>query len=217
MQELRTCHAHLQGADPASAHRPPSRAETGGGAVTRREVLRWIGLAGAGLAAAACTPLRIGLHAWPEPFDAERGLSDRVLRAFVATVVPGVDPDEGDPARVYRDAYYDMARYRAFLASDLCRRSERLHGNPRFDRLPAQARADVIRDGLHADDTTRRLYTGAVYLAQVSIYAGIYDDERGCPLIDFEGRFHPRPLAEFTYPTPGRFLAAGVTADGNYA
>lgn len=202
-----------------SGPRPIPLARSGSAPRTlgRRELLRRLGLATAGLAVGACTPLRIGLHAWPERFDAEPGLTDRVLRAFVATIVPGVDPGAGDPARPLRDPYYHFSRYRAFLASDLCRRAARRFGEGAFERLPLRRREEVVSDGLHADGTTRRLYVGAVFLVQVATYAGIYDDAHGCPLIDFEGRFRPRPLSEFTYPSPGRFLASGLTDDGNIA
>lgn len=131
--------------EPGRSRQEPDRS------VSRREAIRWLGLAAAGIAAAGCTPLRIGLHAWPE----------------------------------------------------------------RFDRLSADDRTAVVHDGLHADGTTRRLYTGAVFPAQVSTYAGIYDAERGCPLIGFEGRYRVRSLDQVTYPSPGRFLAAGATTDGN--
>jgi len=183
--------------------------------MSRREAVRWLGLGAAGIAVAACAPVQIALHHWPERFDADEELTDRVLRAFVDTVVPGAAGV--DPARVYADPFYGLAPYRSFLAVDLCRRAERLHGDGRFDRLPSEARTAVVRDGLHADGTTRRLYTGAAFVAQLSTYAGVYDDERGCPLIEFEGRYRPRPLDQVTYPSPGRFLAAGVTTDGNYA
>lgn len=185
--------------------------------MSRREALRWLGLIGAGLAAGACTPLRIGLHAWPERFDTDGELDDRVLRAFVATVIPGVESNRPDLVRAYADPFYHFTPYRSFLASDLCRRGARLYGEARFDRLGPDERAAVLRDGLAADGTTRRLYTGAIFLAQVSTYASIYDDERGCPLIAFEGRYRVRPLDETTYPDPGRFLAVATTLDGNVA
>ena len=41
------------------------------------------------------------------------------------------------------------------------------------------------------------------------------DDEGGCPLIGFEGRFRMRPLAELSYPDPESFLPGALTTDGN--
>jgi hypothetical protein len=157
------------------------------------------------------------MHAWPERFDTDAELDRRVLAAFVATIVPGVDPEGSDMARVYSDPFYQFVPYRAFLVSDLCRRASRVAGESRFDRLEEEARTRVVRDALHADATTRRLYTGAAFLAQISVYAGVYHDESGCPLIEFEGPYRPRPLPELTYPSPDRFLAAGCTSNGNVA
>jgi hypothetical protein len=75
----------------------------------------------------------------------------------------------------------------------------------------------VIQDGLDAGGVTRRLYTGAVFLTQIATYAGIYDEDRGCELIDFGGRNRGFPGSTLTYPDQGRFLAEGITGDGNYA
>jgi hypothetical protein len=72
----------------------------------------------------------------------------------------------------------------------------------------------VIRDGLEADGTTRKLYQGAIYLAQIAFYGGIYDDDAGCPLIDFPGRYRGDPV---TYDDAHQFLARAQTPGGNHA
>ncbi|HXF95114.1 MAG TPA: hypothetical protein VNI61_03320 [Gemmatimonadales bacterium] len=180
----------------------------------RREALRRLGVLAAGLAV-GCTPLRIVLKTYPDGFDRDLDLGERVLRAFVTAVVPGVPADDPDLVRVFSDPYYPFARYRAFFASDLCRRAEERFGTEAFDRLTLEQRTAVIRDGLGADATTRKLYTGAVFLAQIATYGAIYDDARGQPLIGFEGRYRFRGFADLTYPDPERFLARSLSGDGN--
>src|SRR5712692_2323610 len=179
-----------------------------GRALTRRAALGQLALLAAGLAA-ACTPLRIVMSAYPQAFDDDPDLVDRVLRAFVATIIPGAAADDPNLVRVYTDPYYPFAKYVAFFAADLCRRAKAGCASAAFDRLSVAQRTAVIEDGLAADATTRKLYQGAILLGQVSFYAGIYDDQKGCALIDFDGRY--RFKDEIGYPDPERFLPAAHT------
>jgi len=184
--------------------------------IPRRQALRQLGVMAAGLAA-ACTPLRVLVSAYPQAFDDDDELVERVLRAFVTTVIPGAPADDPDLIRAYTDPTYPFAQYVGFFAADLCRRAARRFEGRRFERLAVRERTAVIAEGLAADGTTRKLYNGAVALAQIAFYAGIYDDKRGCPVIGFEGGYHWHPLTDTTHPSPERFLSHARTADGNYA
>jgi hypothetical protein len=190
-------------------HQQPKKA-----ALSRRDALRHGGVLIAGLAA-ACTPLRIVLHDYPRRFETDEALRERVLRAFALTVIPEADRDAPDLTRAFGDPSYPFAAYRAFFASDLSRRGADRFGEPAFDRLTQAQRTAVIEDGLRGDATTRKLYTGAIYLLQISYYAGIYDALGGCPLIGFDGAYRYRGAAAITYPDPERFLGASRTVDGN--
>ncbi len=195
----------------------PAEASTAGRAgepLSRRAAIARLGLATVGLAV-GCTPLRIVLHSYPEEFDRDGDLLDRVLLAFVTTVVPGVPPDSPNLVRIFRDDWVPFAPYCSFFASDLCKRARRLYGIGRFESLSLAQRTAVVQSGLDADSTTRKLYNGAIFLAQLNVYAGIYDSARGCPLIDFPGSFKGVPLADQTYPNPDDFLPRALTADGN--
>lgn len=183
--------------------------------LSRRDALRRLGVLAAGLAA-ACTPARIILKTYPETFERDGDPTDGVLRTFVTTIVPGAPEDDPNLVRAFGDTYYPFAPYRAFFAADLCRRAARF-GTDAFDRLTVAQRAAVIQEGLRADFATRKLYTGAIYLAQIATYAGIYDDEGGASLIGFEGRHRYRGPEFLTYPDPDRFLARAASADGNPA
>jgi len=83
--------------------------------------LRRLGVLTAGLAA-ACTPLRIVLHDYPDAFDAEAA-TERALRAFVLTVIPGADAIDASLTRAFHDPDLRFAPYCGFFVSDLCRRS----------------------------------------------------------------------------------------------
>ncbi len=183
--------------------------------LSRREALRQLGAVVAGLAA-ACTPLRVVLHDYPRDFETDPALLDRVLRAFATTVIPGADPDAPNLVRALGDPALPFAAYRAFFASDLSRRTADRFGEPAFERLSLECRTAVVTDALSADATTKKLYTGAIFLTQASYYAGIYDDAAGCSLIGFEGTYRFRGFDAFTYPDPERFLAAATTRDGNH-
>lgn len=187
-----------------------------GAGISRAEFLKRIGLAAAGLATAGCTPLRIVLNDYDRRFD-ERAVTDRVLRAFVTAVIPGAPVDAPDLVRVYSDDAYPFAPYAAFFASDLCARARRLTGSRDFVGLDLESRTRVIQNGLEADAVTQRLYRGAVLLAQVSFYAGIYADDAGCPLIDFPGQGRLVARAEQTYADRARFWTEALTSDGNFA
>lgn len=182
--------------------------------VSRRDVVRSLGLMAAGLVASACAPLRILTHAYPDEFKHHPDVVDRALRAFVATVIPGADPEAADLTRAFRDPRYPFAPYAEFFAADLARRAHDRFGEHGFAQLTLHQRTAVIRDGLKADETTRKLYQGAIYLAQISFYGGIYDDDAGCPLIDFPGRFRGDPV---TYADAHKFLPRAQTLGGNHA
>jgi hypothetical protein len=179
----------------------------------RRDAVRYLAWILAGAATQACTPLRIVTRSFPAEFKNNPELVGRTLRAFVAAVIPGVDP-RSDPARALLDRRYPFAAYAAFFASDLSRRAERRYGTPDFAALALEQRTAIVEDGLAAGGTTGKLYRGAIYLTQVSIYAGIYDDDSGCALIDFPGRYRGEAIS---YADPESFLPAPLTAGGNAA
>ncbi len=186
--------------------------------VSRREAVRLLGILTAGLAW-GCAPMHhlVNRHATMAARD--DWLQEQVLRAFVATVIPGVDIASPDLVRVFyeRDELYaNLVRCRAVLVGDLCRRSERFFGTAAFQLLDASHRTQVVQTALQSDLVTRRLYCAAIWVSQLAVYASIFDDAGGCELIDFQVRYRPRPVTEITYPEPGRLLARAITSDGNY-
>ena len=184
-------------------------------AVSRRAMLKTLALSAAALGT-GCTPVRFLLRTTNTDLAEDPRRIDEVLKGFVDAVVPGCDPDHAGAIRALGDPQLPFARYRSFLASDLCPRAGELCGQRYFEQLPRSERARVIADGLSADRLTRKLYTGAVFLTQVSLLAGIYDDQAGAPLINFDGGYQFRGLSAVSYPNPERFLPSALTATGNY-
>jgi len=156
--------------------------------------------------------VRMLFYLYPSKYRRDAGFQDRVLRAFVVTVIPGADPWEPDLVRMYHDTHYPFFPYTGYLAYALERRGRSRGG---FLLLGPGERTRVIQDSLSSDDTTSRLFKGAILMAQVSYFAGIYHPERGCPLIDFPGRNSGFTREELSYPDAAEYVGPETTADGN--
>lgn len=164
-----------------------------------------------------CTPLRILFKSYPNKYDTDRQLEDGFLRALVITIIPGASQEEPNLTRMFRDSYYPFHTFCGFFVSDLARRSQRRFAQERFDLLSPDQRTRVIQDGLEADAVTARLYRGAILMAQVSYFAGIYDDQRGCPLIEYYGAGSGYSESRMYYQNTELDLARELTQDGNYS
>ena len=160
--------------------------------------------------------MRILLDVYPERFVEDRKLIDKILRSFVATIIPGVPTGEPDLTKIYYDNYYPFYRFRSFFVFDLSKRSSELFGEEKFYELTLEQRTTVIENALSSDNDVARLYQGAILMAQASFYGGIYDDKKGCPLIDFQGENYGFTPDEMYYPNSSSFLALESTIDGNY-
>jgi len=184
--------------------------------VSRKEFLKQLSIAST-LLFVACSPVRILLKAYPQKFDDDVELCERILRSFVTTIVPGAPIDDPNLMRIFTDDYYPFHKYCAFFVADLCKRSEDLFEETDFSVLSLAQRSQVVANGLASDATVSRLYRGAILMAQVSFYAGIYDDEKGCPLIDFHGSNFGFTPEEMYYPNNASLLSQAATDNGNYA
>jgi len=183
---------------------------------SRRQALLLIVGSLAALAMGACTPATIVLKAYPEEYRPGSDATDNALESFVDTVVPGLTPAEARAVTVLRDPFYPMAKYADFLASDLDRRAWKRYRRA-FHALARAQRTAVIQGAFAGDTTTRKLYTGAVYLTQAAVYGGIQDDRAGCRLIGFPGGYRLPAAADLSYGDARMFRAAGTSRDGNPA
>ena len=109
---------------------------------SRRDALKTLGVLACGSVFAGCDTLRVAFRAYPRVFDLDPDLSITVLTAFVSTVVPGAPADDPELAHVYFDEDFPFAPYSAFLASDLCDRSDSHFETDRFYRLSEEQRPE---------------------------------------------------------------------------
>lgn len=182
--------------------------------ITRREAVARLGML-AGLAALACTPLRIGLRAYPDRYDADEALVRRTLRAFADTVVPGAAVEGIED--LLSDPFYGLEPYRGYLAADLDRRATAAGGRA-FADLDRRGRTRVVAAGTESPDaTTRKLYAGAVFLAQIGAFGAAGDGQGPCSLIGWKGAGVPVAAPRQGHPDPLRYLPPALTPDGNYA
>lgn len=183
---------------------------------SRRQAIRLLAGGIAAIAMGACTPATIILKSYPEQYRPSSSATRAALRAFTATVVPGLTDDEARAVTVLDDPFYPTAKFSGFLASDLDRRAERRHERL-FGSLNLSQRTDIVRKALDGDATTRKLYTGAVFLTQVAVYGGIHADGAGCRLSGYPGGYHLADPALVSYPDTSRFAARALSRDGNPA
>lgn len=182
---------------------------------TRRQVLRLFS-AGLGALAAGCTPVRILLNDAAPPFHDDVVVAEPILRAFVATIVPGIRADRPGAADIFFDRFYPLAARRAWFAGDLNSRARRRFRRPFTDLTEAQ-RAAIVEGGLLAGGVTARVYTGAVLLAQVAVFGGLVEADGSCPVIGFRGPAGLVPLAMQSHPDPERFMPLPRSLTGHPA
>jgi len=138
------------------------------------------------------------INAYPQVFDDDPALVDRVLRAFVTTVIRP-RPPRRRLTRAFTDPIIPLL-HTPVLCGDLARRGQGATARPSSASLRKPGRRRGRRPA--ADETSRKLYSGAIALAQIAFYAGIYDAARAARIIGFEGADHWHPLADITYPIP---------------
>jgi len=167
---------------------------------------------------ASCTPVKILLKAYPEEYKTSHGLQDEMLRAFILTIVPGADKNTPKMTEIYYDHYYPFASYVPFFLSDLDGRAKKLFSGRSFLELTQTEKEKTVYDGLHnGDASAQRLYRGAIYMTRANIYAGIYDDNRGCPHIDFHGKDQDFDPDKMYYKDAKHYFAPQISLSGNPA
>jgi len=165
---------------------PCPKKSNDGNSLSRRSFLGIMALAIGG-SMAGCSSLQLVLKTYPNEFDYDNELRNRMLIAFVRTVVPGAPIDSPHLTDVFVDDFYPFHEYCGYFLWKLAETTQEIFGHADFDRLDLPGRTAVVEHGLDQGGPAGRLVTSAVFMAQYSFYAGIYHDERGCPLIDFPG------------------------------
>ena len=159
--------------------------------------------------------LQMVLKLFPSKYCRDIQLKEKSLRAFVTTIIPGSEENEEFLIKMYGDEYYQFHTYCGYFVLDLNRRSKKLFNKNEFYLLNFIERTKVIQNALEGRELTRRLYKGAILMAQVSYYGAVYNEEKGCQLIEFPGRNNGYAIEKTTYPFAGNYFNNELSLDGH--
>lgn len=158
--------------------------------------------------------LQMILKLFPRKYCRNILLKRKILRTFVLTVIPGANEDDEYLTKMFEDAYYPFHTYCGYFVFDLNIRSKKLY-NKEFTSLSPDERTRVIQIALTGRELTRRLYKGAILMAQVSYFGAIYNEIKGCRLIDFPGKNIGYKREKITYPFAALYFDMEATANGH--
>ena len=158
--------------------------------------------------------IRMVLGFFPAAYRHDKELKNRILKAFVLTIIPGAEEDDNNLAAMYNDDFYPFCRWSGYFVFDLCSRSRKLFGSDDFSKMTLSKRSAVVAEALKGRELTKRLFKGAILMAQVSYYGAVYNEDRGCPLISFPGTNKGYSKEETTYSFSAELFDRELTADG---
>ena len=119
-------------------------------AISRRALLRTLGLAGGSALTSGCTPMKILMHWYPPRFDTDRDLVDRTLNAFADAVLADAVEEGRFAVRPFHDERFPLPQVRGLSRIESLRPRERPLRD-RSIRPPGAARALPTRTGLPPD------------------------------------------------------------------
>ncbi len=153
---------------------------------------------------------------YPDVYDTDQDIIRQSLLAFATTVIPAGNLHDPHLIKAFSDPYFPFLKIRGYFIYALDKMTDRHYQKTSFYQLHENERTTVIKRGLESKGKKRQLFNAAVSLVQISHYAGIYNAESGCELIDFHG-------SRFGYNGPGMFykntinyMALEQTSSGNY-
>ena len=159
--------------------------------------------------------LQMVLKLFPHKYCKNVLLREKILRAFVSTIIPGSDENEENLVNMYEDKFYPFLSYCGYFTFDLNRKSKKLFNNKEFVNLSLKERTSVVQNALNGKELTKRLYKGAILMAHVSYYGAVYDEEQGCPLIEFPGRNNGYSINDISYAFSRIFFDRELSVDGH--
>ena len=177
---------------------------------TRRQAIRQMAIIGVGLSVAGSATGCLGNGATGD----QLGHGDKLIRAFMEAVAPGAPVQHPDITLAFRDERFGFSKYRWLFNFDLRKRACSLFGTLNFHKLNINERKIVIEDALRSDGKMKRLYSGAIQLAQLTVYTGYYREPERCEMIQFESGFGG---GSTSYQNAGQFFGRSMTLNGNIA
>ncbi len=159
--------------------------------------------------------IQMVLRIFPRKYCNDNQLKDKILRAFVTTIIPGSDINDQNLVKMYEDNFYPFSNYCGYFVFDLNRRGKTLYSGRDFWKLTLPEKTRVVQYALSGRELTRRLYKGAILMAQVSFYGAVYNEGRGVPLINFPGENDGYSNRESTYDFGCSLFDNELTANGH--
>ena len=184
-----------------SALQPEVAAMTAQHQYGRRDFLRTISMAAAGMAAVSCLPLRYATGSMPRDFKSRTPLADETARRFATTIIPVADASRSEVVDMLFDQELPFAKYCPLFLDLLNRRASELTGVG-FVHCSAVESRDVVKSIIDDGGKGSQLCQAAIMIIQASFYGGSFDDELGCPSIGFYGKqgvFIESPSIEFPF------------------
>jgi len=155
------------------------------------------------------------LRIFPRKYCLDNRIKDKILKAFVTTIIPGSDINDQNLVKMYNDNFYPFSNYCGYFVYDLNRRSKKLYSGKNFWTLTLSEKTVVVQNALSGRELTKRLYKGAILMAQVSFYGAVYNEGRGVPLVYFPGENNGYSKEESTYDFGCSLFDKELSADGH--
>lgn len=155
----------------------------------------------------ACTPLKV-LFANKEPVGK---VYDPTLKAFMEAIIPGVLTESTGLTDIYYDPYFPFAPYLEIFTDALDKASAKKFNAEKFSELSVERRIDIVADKLSDGGIARQFSLAALFLAQLSIYTGLYNSEGICELLDFKCTDSETE----SYTDIVKYTGEPITPDGN--
>jgi hypothetical protein len=138
--------------------------------------------------------------------------SEKKLRSFIETVIPGINTNHPLLTIVFRDSFFGFAKYRPLFLYCLNRQTKKKYGHNNFFDLSYQDRSQVIEAGLNSGPNTSALFSASIFISQLTVFSGFYKAPETCHLIGFTDTMDDDPI---TYLESEKFMGKELTVNGN--
>jgi len=141
---------------------------------------------------------------------------EKILRAFIDAVVPGCDLDNINHLSGFYDESLPMAKYVRLLILRINRMKRKLGFYKRFYHLSREERTRIIEYGYKNSKLDYEMFHAAIYLSQITVYGGIFNQMTNADFIGFEGSVTVEPHRSTWHYTDLEGLEIPLTINGNY-
>ena len=182
---------------------------------SRRKFLLQLGMIPLMATTGCSTIAKLALQ-YPDEYDTDMVCIENSLIAFAITIIPGAPKDDPNLIRIFSDPAYPFIKIRGFFIYTLSKMSRKKYKIDRFYNLTQAQRNEVLVEAFQLRGKKKQLFNVAAGLVQVAFYAGIYDSQKGCEMIDFEGSNYGYRPEKMFYTDCNKYKLIEETHSGNY-